>query len=427
MLAVLCGLGAAAAAGAGFGRWAAGLGVAGLGSAAAACAAHRTLRPLAFTVWVFAFVTVSLVWPGAFMTWGGVNLAVLIVPLIQVIMFGMGTTLSLRDFSRVLVMPWPVFVGIGLQFSVMPLVGLGIATSFGFSPEVAAGVILIGSVSGGVASNLMAYLAGGNVALSVTMTACSTLLSPVLTPALMQFLAGRLVPIDFWAMVLEILNMIIVPVVAGLVAHTILYGTHWRLRNGWVLAVLGLAGFGLAIGTAGLPSAAFGPLAALKSGVVVGCALIGLVLLAKCVVQIWLGGSAGWLDRLLPVVSMVGICLIIGIITARSREKLLSVGLALIGAAILHNGIGYLLGYWTARAIRLNETDCRTIAFEVGMQNGGMASGLAMNVLKSAEAALAPAIFGPWMNVSGSVLASWWHRRRPLPGPQPASGPLPPH
>ena len=78
---------------------------------------------------------------------------------------------------------------------------------------------------------------------------------------------------------------------------------------------------------------------------------------------------------------------------------------------MLHNAIGYFLGYWLARAARLDEITCRTVAIEVGMQNGGMASGLAMSVLKSADAALAPAIFGPWMNISGSVLASWWRKR----------------
>jgi BASS family bile acid:Na+ symporter len=118
------------------------------------------------------------------------------------------------------------------------------------------------------------------------------------------------------------------------------------------------------------------------------------------------------MDKTLPLVSMFGICFIIGIITARSSDKLLSIGLALIGASILHNLIGYILGYWISRLTKLDEKSCRTVAFEVGMQNGGMASGLAMNVLKSASAALAPAIFGPWMNVSGSMLATWWKRKK---------------
>jgi BASS family bile acid:Na+ symporter len=83
----------------------------------------------------------------------------------------------------------------------------------------------------------------------------------------------------------------------------------------------------------------------------------------------------------------------------------------LILAGVMHNAVGYSLGYWGARVFRLSETDCRTVSLEVGMQNGGMATGIAMEVLQSAKAALAPAIFGPWMNISGSVLASWWRRR----------------
>jgi BASS family bile acid:Na+ symporter len=388
--------------------------VAGLALLALRFAAHPRLRSFSFTVWVFAWVTASMYYPAAFGDWPGFDLGVLIVPLIQIIMFGMGTTLSLADFARVLKMPWPVVVGMVLQFTVMPLAGLAIAILFRFEPEVAAGVILIGSCSGGVASNLMAYLARGDVALSVTMTACSTLMSPLMTPFLMQQLAGRLVPIDFVAMMLSILNLIVVPVVAGLLANKILYGrARWENSAGPLAA--GAAGCaGVAI--AGLLAAAetLGPLAPLRDGLVIGAAMIGVVFLAKLVINVVLEGPANWMDRALPVVSMVGICVIIAIITARSREKLLAVAVALIAAAVLHNAVGYVLGYWASRAARLDERTCRTVAFEVGMQNGGMASALAMNVLGSANAALAPAIFGPWMNVSGSVLATWWHAR-PVP------------
>jgi BASS family bile acid:Na+ symporter len=146
---------------------------------------------------------------------------------------------------------------------------------------------------------------------------------------------------------------------------------------------------------------------------VLGLLLIGVVALTKLVVAIWLHGPRDWMDKTLPLVSMAGICFIIAIIAARSRDRLLAVGPALLMAAMLHNAIGYLLGYWLARAARLDESACRTVAVEVGMQNGGMATGLAMSILKSADAALAPAIFGTWMNISGSVLASWW-RRRPV-------------
>ena len=150
---------------------------------------------------------------------------------------------------------------------------------------------------------------------------------------------------------------------------------------------------------------------ALRGGALIGLLLLAAVAAAKLVVSILLRGPQNWMDKALPVVSMAGICVIIAIITSRSREELLSVGLALISAAILHNTTGYVVGYWGAKLLGLNETACRTVAIEVGLQNGGMASGLAINVLKSPSAALGPAIFGPWMNVSGSVLATWWHRR----------------
>ena len=306
-----------------------------------------SLKVFTFTFWVFALTAAALFYPVAFLSWGGFELKRLNVPLIQLIMFGMGASLSFGDFARAVKMPKAVLVGMLLQFSVMPLAGWSIAHVFGFDPEVAAGVILIGSCSGGVASNVMAYLARANVALSVTMTACSTLLAPLLTPTAMKLLAGRLVPIPFMGMMISIIKMIILPIVAGLIANWLLHGRR------------------------------------------------------------------KWLDRILPVVSMAAICFIIAIIAANSRNELLTAGFLLIGAAAVHNTIGYTLGYFGARLARLSETDCRTVAIEVGMQNGGMAVGLAIDVLKSTNAALAPAIFGTWMNVSGSTLASWWRERIP--------------
>ena len=375
---------------------------------------HPVLKSFGFTVWVFAFVAASMVYPTAFGSWFGFDLKILIVPLIQIIMFGMGTTLSVADFGRVFKMPWPVLVGFVLQFSVMPLTGLALAKIFGFKAEIAAGVVLIGSCPGGVASNLMTYLAGGNVALSVTMTSCSTLVSPVMTPFLMDKLAGQFIEINFLSMMFGIINMIIVPIVAGLIANRILYSRHKVFQRGGVLALIGAASVLLAAGMIlWAPSAVFtyGEASLQKDGFIVGLMLIGVVALAKLVISVCLKGPENWMDKALPIVSMAGICYIIAIITARSRDDLMTVGLYLIGASVMHNFVGYILGYWFARAARLDESSCRTVAFEVGMQNGGMASGLAMNVLKSAPAALAPAIFGPWMNVSGSVLATWWHRK----------------
>lgn len=306
------------------------------------------LHGFGFTLSVIVAVALSMSWPHLFSRWGSFETKNLIVPLIQLIMFGMGTTLSLADFGRVLRMPWPVFVGIVLQFLVMPVVGWSVASAFGFEPVIAAGVVLVGACPGGVASNVITYLAGGNVPLSVTMTACSTLLSPLMTPLMMKLLAGQYVPVSFWGMMLDILKMILVPVALGLVVNRLLHGRQA-------------------------------------------------------------------LARVLPFVSMGGICLIIAIITSLSRDKLLAVAPTLILAVAIHNAVGYLLGYGGARLLRLSERDARTVAIEVGLQNAGMASGLAITALKSTDAGLAPAIFGPWMNASGSVLASFWRRRPPRP------------
>ncbi|MDR8393570.1 bile acid:sodium symporter family protein [Aliifodinibius sp. S!AR15-10] len=302
-------------------------------------------KSFAFSLWIFASVSFAMFYPQYMTTWGGYNLSNLIVPLIQLIMFGMGTQLSLKDFAGVMKKPRGVLVGLVCQFSIMPIVGISLALSFGFPAEIAAGVVLIGSCPGGVASNVMAFIAEADLALSITLTAVATMLSPLATPFLMQLLAGQFVPIDAIGMMLSILNMIIAPIVLGLLFNHFLHG------------------------------------------------------------------KMKWLDDIMPVVSMVGIAYIIAIITAAGRDSLVSIGLLLILAAIIHNALGYFFGYWGGRLLGMDEKSCRTIALEVGMQNGGMASGLAQEMGKIATVGLAPAVFGPWMNISGSTLANWWRRR----------------
>ena len=356
---------------------------------------HPRLSTFAFTFWVFAFFLASLVVPQAFLVVSGFDQRVLIVPLIQIIMFGMGATLSLRDFSNALKVPKAVLIGIALQFTVMPIVGWIVATSFGFEPEIAAGIILIGSCSGGVASNVMAYLSKGNVALSVTMTACSTILSPFLTPLAMKLLAGRMIEIDVLSMFLSIINLIILPIAAGLATHFFLHsklqGKLWRP----IILLLSVACFFLANSGTIIPQQLYS----------LGVAFALMAILRQ-----------EWLEKGLPFLSMAGICYIVAIIAASTRNEILAVGIGLFAAALIHNLVGYGSGYWAARLLRLSERDCRTVSLEVGMQNGGMGAALAIDVLKSSSAALGPVIFGTWMNLTGSSLASWWkgHPPRPL-------------
>jgi BASS family bile acid:Na+ symporter len=236
-----------------------------------------------------------------------------------------------------------------------------------------------------------------------------------MTPLMMKLLAGQYIAVSFTRMMIDICNMIIVPVVAGLMANRLLYGQAPAWKRPRTLLVVGVASLLAACGTSLIPTALLG---GLKGSLLLGGAMMGVVAFSKLVMDRWVHGPRDWMDRALPVVSMAAICLIIAIITARSSADLKRVGLALLTASMAHNLIGYFLGYWGARALRLNIIDARTVAVEVGMQNGGMASGLAMNTLQSAKAALAAAIFGPWQNVSGSILATWWRARPPQPAAQ---------
>ena len=163
----------------------------------------RVAKDHGFGLAVLGCAAVAFAFPRAFISWGGVKLVSLVVPAIQLIMFGMGTTLSANDFLSVAKSPWAVVLGVALQFVVMPLIGLSLVGIFGFTGELAAGFILVGAVAGGTASNVVAYLAGANVALSVTMTCCSTLISPFATPLLMKLLAGRFMDISAKKMMID--------------------------------------------------------------------------------------------------------------------------------------------------------------------------------------------------------------------------------
>jgi len=147
-----------------------------------------------------------------------------IVPGLGVIMFGMGMTLVPADFARVAKMPRAVGCGILGQFLIMPLVAFALAKALRLPPELAMGFIILGCCPGGTASNVIAYLSNADVALSVTMTACSTLLAIGLTPWLIGALGGRFLAVDRVALLLSVLKVVLIPVLAGL-------GVRWWLRE----------------------------------------------------------------------------------------------------------------------------------------------------------------------------------------------------
>ena len=309
---------------------------------------NRKLRGISFSLLIFASVTLAMTFPAWFVSWGEFRLSTLIVPLLQLIMFGMGTAMSVKDFGEVVKAPKAVGVGLVCQFTVMPFVGAGLAMAFGFSPEIAAGVILIGAAPSGLASNVMAYIGKANLALSVTLTTVATLIAPFITPFYMQWLAGQYIPIDALGMMWSITKITILPIIAGLIFTRLFHG------------------------------------------------------------------KTEWLDRLMPKVSMGGIAFILMIMTAGRRDELLAVGVILILVALLHNVAGFTLGYWSCRLLGMDEKSCRTISFEVGLQNAGLATGLAQDLGRMV--ALAPVVFGSLMNITGATLATYW-RDRPNRGP----------
>src|SRR4030042_6892191 len=151
-------------------------------------------------------------------------------------MFGMGTQMSFADFAGVIKMPKGVIVGVVSHYIIMPLVGFSIAKIFSFPPEIAAGIILIGTVPSGLASNVMSFLAKANLALAVTVGAISTMLSPFVTPTLMKWLGGQVIEVSFWSMMLDILNMIILPIVAGFIFN--LFAKNEATRRSRIIQLL---------------------------------------------------------------------------------------------------------------------------------------------------------------------------------------------
>ncbi|WP_407429881.1 bile acid:sodium symporter family protein [Arcticibacter sp.] len=368
------------------------------------------LRNYQYTAWIITAVVAGMIYPSAFLQWGDFDLRNkwVILVIIQFVMFGMGIQMSIRDFTSIASTGKGVLIGLLCHFSIMPLMAVLLTRVFDFDTEIAAGIILIGSCSSGLASNVMVYIARANLVLSVTVTALATLVAPFMTPLLMKLFAGTMIEVKFVEMMMEIIKIMIVPIGAALI-HDYLKNAGsggWRFiqRASLASAVL------LVLMPMGLWSTLETNLSQESMRVIetlnffAGAIIVGLVYHYATL-------RFKNLDQLMPYISMFGIVYFTTVTTAAGRDNLLKVGLLLFISSVIHNAAGYIFGYYLSRWFGLDKSSSRTVAFEVGLQNGGMASGIAGSMGKLGTVGLAAAVFSPWMNISGSILANYWRRK----------------
>lgn len=287
-----------------------------------------------FAIWAVIFGLLGFFMPNIF-----TGLQGFIVPILGIIMFGMGLTLKLSDFTEVVKRPIPVLVGVLAQFIIMPLIALLLVKTFDVDPMLAVGIILVGCCPGGTSSNVITFLSKGDVALSVTITSISTLLAPLVTPFLLQLYAGAIIDIPLYSMVVTIAKLVLFPIAAGVIIHY------------------------------------------------------------------FLGQRIQPVISLLPMISVTGIVLIIAIVIALSQARIAESGLFILFIVILHNLLGYGLGFLLGRLCGFNLAQQRAIMVEVGMQNSGLGAALATRYFEPVSA-VPSALFSVWHNISGAILAN---------------------
>ena len=210
--------------------------------------------------------------------------------LLMIVMFGMGLTLKLEDFKVVFTRPKDIIIGAIAQFTIMPLLAFLLSIAFKLPPELAVGVILVGTCPGGTSSNVMTYLAKGDVALSVGMTSVSTILAPFATPLLTLLYAGQKVDVNAVSMFISIVQVVILPIALGFIINKFLY----KFTNS--------------------------------------------------------------IKEILPLISVLAIVAIVAAVVSANSQRLMQVGYLVIIVVVLHNSLGYLLGYMLAKLFRLCKT-----------------------------------------------------------------------
>lgn len=304
---------------------------------------------------VIAFAVVTFFIP-TFMTWVNQMLFVDFVGnkftsqsiIIGIIMFSMGLTLTTKDFKILAQRPFDIAIGAIAQYLIMPFLAFTITKLFALPDAIALGLILVGCCPGGVSSNIMSYLCGGDVAFSVGMTTVSTLLSPVMTPLLVSILvSGTHISVKGLPMFVSIMETVIVPIIIGFTLNYYL-GKKQAFKD---------------------------------------------------------------LQQIMPGIAVLGLACVVGGVTASQGSKFFTSGVVIFIAVFMHNALGYLLGYGAGKLFSMNTAKKRTIAIEVGMQNAGLATNLATTTAQFAntpESAIICAVSCVWHSISGTLLAGYF-------------------
>ena len=267
--------------------------------------------------------------------------------LLMTSMFCMGITLKLEDFKVLFTRPRDIVIGAIAQFTIMPLLAFLLSLAFRLPPELAIGVILVGTCPGGISSNVITYLAKGDVPLSVGMTSVSTILAPLATPLLTLLYAGEKIDVNAVSMFISILQVVIAPIILGFVINKFFHKFVEHFKD------------------------------------------------------------------VLPLISVVAVVAIVAAVVSANSQRLMQVGHLVVIVIIIHNTLGYMLGYFLGKVCKFNNAKCKTISIEVGMQNAGLASSLAStHFAYMALAAVPGAIGSVWHCISGSIVANIMANRK---------------
>ena len=297
-----------------------------------------------FPVWVLIGAGLAL-WEPQTATWFQPDW---IPYFLGLIMLSMGLTLSFEDFSRVIKIPKSILLGVGLQYTLMPGLGYALALAFDLPIDFVIGLVLVSCCPGGTASNVVCFIAKTHVALSVSLTTCSTLLAVLLTPLLTTWwvesisleLTGLKIDVDTMGLLLKTLKVVILPVLIGVFLN------HYF--NRWVKKV----------------------------------------------------------EAYTPFLAVLSIVFIVDFILAAKKHAILEIGSALICAVVLLHLLGFLLGYFLSRLLRFAEKDAQTVSIEVGMQNSGLATELARSNFASYGLATVPGAISALTHcILGSIAA----------------------